>query len=111
MSINRTHVGVITFFSPDFPFSGENMAELDSEIEQCATSKENRVVIDLNHVSFIDSEGLEKLLTYSDLIRREGGTIKLANPNPLCNEILEITRMSSYFDIYFDLEKAARSFL
>ncbi|MDX1764003.1 MAG: STAS domain-containing protein [bacterium] len=111
MQVNRSRLGVITFFSPDAPLVGENMSPLDEAIDRCINSGEHRLVIDLGRVPFIDSEGLEKLLAYQDQIRRVGGTIKLVNPTPLCHEILEVTRMSGYFDLYFDLEKAAGSFL
>lgn len=111
MQVNRSRIGVITFFALDAPLVGEDMSPLDEEITRCMASGEHRLVIDLSRVPYIDSEGLEKLLTYHDQVRRVGGTIKLVNPTPLCHEILEVTRMSGYFDVYFDLEKAARSFL
>jgi anti-sigma B factor antagonist len=69
------------------------------------------IVINLSQVPFIDSKGLEALLDYHNKIRKRGGSIKIANPNPLCNEIFNITNMTTYFEIYFDLERAGKSFL
>ncbi len=111
MDVKRNKTGVITFLSPDFALVDENMSLLDQEIRHCMETGEHRLVIDLNLVPYIDSKGLESLVDYYNLIRKGGGSIKVFNPNPLCNEILEITGMTKYFDIYFDLETAARSFL
>jgi anti-anti-sigma factor len=111
MNVKRNKTGAITFLSPDFALVDENMSLLDQEMKHCMEAGETRLVIDLNLVPYIDSSGLESLVNYYNMIRKEGGNIKVSNPNPLCNEILEITGMTKYFDIYFDLETAARSFL
>jgi anti-anti-sigma factor len=57
-------------------------------------------------VPYIDSEGLEKLLEYYHQVRRSGGSLEIFNPNPLCNEILNVTCVTDYLDIYFNLNKA-----
>ncbi len=111
MEVKRNRVGVVTFLTPDFALLGDEMQRMDQEVRNSLEKEELRLVIDLHHVPYIDSAGLEKLVRYSEQIRRRGGNIKLSNPNPLLNEILEVTRMTRYFDIFFDLEKAARSFL
>lgn len=111
MDVKRNNVGVITFLSPDFALIDENMSLLDREIHGCLEGNEHRLVIDLSLVPYIDSKGLESLVDYYNQIRKRGGSIKVSNPNPLCNEILEVTGMTKYFDIYFDLEKAGRRFL
>ncbi len=110
MKVSRTKSGVITFLSPDFALIGENIALLDKEVKKCLEINELRLVIDFELVPYIDSEGLEKLLEYYHQISRAGGSLKIFNPNPLCNDILYVTRITDYFDIYFDLEKAGRSF-
>ncbi len=111
MEMKRNKVGVITFLTPDGAMIGEEMGPFDAEISDCLEGDELRLVIDFDHVPYIDSEGLERLLDAFHQVREKNGHIKISNPNPLCSEILEITRMTNYFDIYFDLEKAARSFL
>ncbi len=111
MNIKRTKTGTVTFITPEFPIIEESLDPLNHKIKECLERNEIRLVINLSQVPFIDSKGLEALLDYHNKIRKRGGTIKIANPNPLCNEILNITNMTTYFEIYFDLEKAGRSFL
>jgi len=97
--------GVKNILSPDFALIGENMASLDEQVKECLDKNDIHLVIDLASVPYIDSEALEKLLEYYNQIRNIGGSLEIFNPNPLCNEILNITRITNYIDIYFDLEK------
>lgn len=98
--------GVKIFLMPDFALVGENMALLDKEVNNCLDRNDLQLVIDFELVPYIDSEGLEKLLAYYNQIRQKGGSLEIFNPNPLCNEILNITCLTDYIDIYFNLEKA-----
>ena len=98
--------GVKIFLIPDFALVGENMASLDEEVKNCLERNDLQLVIDFELVPYIDSEGLEKVLAYYNQIRKKGGSLEIFNPNPLCNEILNITCLTDYIDIYFNLEKA-----
>ena len=104
--VSRNKAGVKIYLKPDFALIGENISLLDKEVKQCLDTNETRVVIDFGLVSYIDSEGLEKLLEYYNQIRRTGGSLEIFNPNPLCNEILNITCITDYLDIYFNLDNA-----
>lgn len=103
--IRRTKSGGKTILAPDVALIGESISLLDEEVKKCIDTNELRLVIDFQSVPFIDSEGLEKLLEYYHQIHRRGGSLEIFNPNPLCNEILNITRITDYLDIYFNLEK------
>jgi len=105
-TVRRTKSGVKIFLIPDFALIGEDMASLDEEVKHCLERNDFRLVIDFESVPYIDSEGLEKLLEYYNQVRRKGGSMEIFNPNPLCNEILNITCITDYIDIYFSLEKA-----
>ncbi len=110
MKIKRHKIGRIVCLLCDGALIGEHLASLEEQVGQCLDGGDVRVVIDMNAVPYIDSTGLETLLACADRIRKQGGSLKILNPNPLCNEILEITRMTRYFEVTFDLEDAARSF-
>ena len=105
-NIGRKKVGVKTFLTPEFALIGENIEDLDKEVKNCLEMNELRLVIDFALVPFIDSEGLEKLLDYYNQFRRNGGSLEIFNPNPLCNEILNVTCMTDYLDINFNLDQA-----
>jgi anti-anti-sigma factor len=102
--------GVKNILIPEFALIGENMESLDEEVKNCLDRDDIHLVIDFGAVPYIDSEALEKLLEYYNQIRNIGGSLEIFNPNPLCNEILNITRITNYIDIYFDLEKDGGDF-
>ena len=102
--VSRDKTGVKTFLTPDFALIGENIALLDKEVEKCLEMNEIRLVIDFESVPYIDSEGLEKLLEYYNQIRRTGGSLEIFNPNPICIEILNVTCITDYIGIDFNLK-------
>jgi anti-anti-sigma factor len=104
-TVRRNKSGMKIFLVPDFALIGENMDVLDREINSCMDRNDLRLVIDCEFVPYIDSEGLEKLLEFYNQIRKKGGSLEIFNPNPLCNEILNLTRITDYIDIFFNLEK------
>ena len=104
-TIRRTKAGVKTILAPDCALIGESLSLLDAEVKKCIDADELRLVIDFQSVPFIDSEGLEKLMEYYHQIRRKGGNLEIFNPNPLCNEILNVTRLTDYLEIFINLEK------
>lgn len=68
------------------------------------------IVLDMNEVGFIDSQGLEKLLWVRDYCRENNCQLRLAGLDENCSKILEITRLEDEFDRYSELASAVKSF-
>ena len=68
-------------------------------------------MIDFRNVPLIDSKGLEFLLDLANRLRESGGSLRIANVNELCKEILAITELDQVIAVYEDLDGAGRSFL
>ena len=100
----------MTTLSPDKPLLEENLSTLQAELDALVASGRLRVVLDLGSVQFIDSRGMEFLVDAARKLRSVGGRFKLANPNPLCSEILSATRVDREVEVCFDLRQAGRSF-
>ena len=64
-----------------------------------ARSGENRVVVDMSNVTFMDSTGLSALVGPLKRFRRAGGEITLRAPTKSVRKILEITGLSRVFRI------------
>ena len=60
---------------------------------------------------FLDSAGLEALLDLAGRLREEGGSLRLANPNALCREVLVLTGLDQSIPVHDNLAGAGRSFL
>lgn len=64
------------------------------------------VVLDLEGVERIDSAGLGELVFVYVSAEGFGNTVKLAGPNPRVRALLDLTNLSSVFEIYPSLAEA-----
>ncbi len=67
------------------------------------------VVLDLEHLTFIDSAGLEALLWVIDVTAERGGQVRVVKPDPTVSKILKISRLDRRFNIHDTIESAAKS--
>ena len=67
------------------------------------------MVLDLEHLTFIDSAGLEALLWVIDEAAQRGGQVRVVKPDPTVSKILEISRLDRRFNIHDTIESAAKS--
>jgi anti-sigma B factor antagonist len=67
-------------------------------------------VLNLGEVHYVDSSGVGELVKAHTTIRNQGGQLKLANLNKRIHDLLELTRLSSVFDIQKDEASAIKSF-
>lgn len=67
------------------------------------------VLINLEEVPFVDSAGMEYLLTLQDKLAEKLGQVKLIKPDENVRKILEITRLASTFETFDDLPHAVKA--
>lgn len=109
--MRRTRSGSVTYLALSQPLAEEQVDSLARALDECLGSGDVQLVLDLGEVPYADSRGLEFLLDARDRVTAANGTLKLANPNPLMNEVLVATRLDRELEVHFDLEQATRSFL
>ena len=103
--------GAVELISGGDRISGEQVAELADVLGSCLERGQPQVVVDLRSVALIDSAGLELLLDTQEQYQRLGGALKLANPGPLCSEVLKVTGVGARLEVFADTGMAVRSFL
>ena len=64
------------------------------------------VVLQLDHVEFIDSSGLGALVRLIQAARAKGGDVKLSGLPPKIRKTMEMARIISQFEIYDSVEEA-----
>ena len=69
-----------------------------------------RIVLDMSGITRLDSMGLGVLASKLLTVRRQGGDIKLLRPPDHTTYLLEITRLSSVFEVFENEADAVRSF-
>jgi anti-sigma B factor antagonist len=69
-------------------------------------AKYGDVVLQLDHVEFIDSSGLGALVRLMQSARGKGGDLKLSGVPTRARKALEMTGLASHFEIYDSCEEA-----
>ena len=57
------------------------------------------IEIDLSEATFLDSCGLGALVALHKTMRSRGGVLRLINPQPSVQQILELTRLNLVFEV------------
>jgi anti-sigma B factor antagonist len=60
---------------------------------------QRNVDVDLSRTTYIDSCGLGALISLQKAASRSEGRVRLLNPKPSVQQILDLTRMEKIFDI------------
>ena len=66
-------------------------------------------ILDLNEVTFIDSSGLGVLVACCSTIRKQGGTLKLIQVPDKVRALLDMTKLTDFFELYANAEAALQS--
>jgi len=89
---------------------GEGNIALREIIRDLADKGTKRIVLNLGEVNYVDSSGIGELVKTHTTIRNKGGELKLANLNQRVHDLLQMTRLSTVFDIQKDVTSAVQSF-
>jgi len=88
---------------------GEESAYLRDTVKKLI-AENNRLVLNLSGVIYIDSGGLGTLVALYTTARNSGGAIKLANLTQRVGDLLQVTKLVTIFEIYDSEEDAVHSF-
>ena len=69
-----------------------------------------KLVLDLKEVTRLDSAGIGMLVSKFLTARRAGGTIKLLHPTERTDHLMNITKLTTIFQVFDDEESAVKSF-
>ena len=81
---------------------GGALAALRNTVKESLEDGQNRFVINLGDVTFIDSSGLGELITTQTSVNNRGGSLSLLKPSSRILELMKITRLTGVFQIYDD---------
>jgi len=85
---------------------GEGTMSLRKAVRNILESGSKSIILNLQEVNYIDSSGLGELMRTYSSITEVGGRLKLLHVTKKIQELLEVAKLVSFFDIY-DNEKAA----
>ena len=75
-------------------------------IEEHLNKKELKYIFDLSELKYMNSSGLNVLISLFTKIRKEGGEMVITNVNKKIQELLIITKLTTLFTVTESKEKA-----
>jgi anti-sigma B factor antagonist len=110
LSANTSTIdGVVVVHLSGAIFFGDESASLRVLVKDLL-NKSRRIVLDLGGVTYIDSGGLGTLVGLYASAQKIGGEIKLARVGRRADEVLQITKLITLFEVFDKAEDAIASF-
>jgi anti-anti-sigma factor len=92
----------------------ENVAEMEQAAKQAFTDGARDMVMDLSKAPSITSAGIRVMMVIHNMLGNNGKDktrhLKLVSPTPHVRDVLEITGLLDYIEIFPSLELAVASF-
>jgi anti-sigma B factor antagonist len=79
-------------------------------IQEALLQGRKKILLNLAEVYFIDSSGLGELVSAYTRVAGRGGRLKLVHLTPRTSDLMQITKLSTVFEIFSDEGKAVASF-
>src|SRR5262245_3125422 len=107
LEIKRREIGGVTVLELSGSLMlGRGSDGLSRHVKQLVDEQRLNIVANVQQLSVIDSAGVGDLVGCFSLVKKGGGSFKLAGPTQLVRDVLRIARIPTIIEV-FDTEKAA----
>lgn len=89
---------------------GEGSSALRDALRDLVGKGQNKILLNLGDVSYIDSSGIGELVSGFTSVTNSGGTLKLLNLTKRVQDLLQITKLYTVFDVHDNEAHAIASF-
>jgi anti-sigma B factor antagonist len=89
---------------------GQESAAVRNLIMDLLSQGHTKILLNMAGVDYVDSSGLGMLVSSMTSVRKAGGEIKLVNLSDKVDDLMEVTRLYTVFDIPDNEEAALKSF-
>lgn len=89
---------------------GEGTSKLREDVKQLVSEGKKSIVLDMKNVTMIDSSGLGALVAAYSSAKSAGASVRLSNLGTHFNQLLQITKLLTVFEVFKSREDAIRSF-
>jgi anti-sigma B factor antagonist len=89
---------------------GDGSALLRTTVRNLLEEGRTKIILNLGDVNYIDSSGIGELVSGFTAVRNRGGELKLLNLTKKVNDLLQITKLFTVFDVFTEESTAVRSF-
>ena len=111
LSIASREVDGVTVLDLDGRITlGEGSVQLRDAIRDLIGKGQKSILLNLSEVNYIDSSGLGELVSAYTTARNQGAALKLLGLSKKVNDLLQLTKLYTVFDIYDDEASAVASY-
>jgi anti-sigma B factor antagonist len=89
---------------------GEGSAAVREVVRDLLAKGRKKILLDLSDVDYIDSSGLGSLVSAFTSVRNDGGALKLVYLTKKVQDLLQMTRLFTVFEVFDDESAALASF-
>ena len=89
---------------------GEATTALREVLQNLASQGQKKILLNLADVSYIDSSGLGSRVSGYTTLAGQAGQLKLLNLTKKVQDLLQITKLLTVFEVFTDEATAVRSF-
>jgi len=87
-----------------------NAPEIKDIINKLIEQKKYNVIINLKDVTYIDSSGIGALISSLSNLKKYQGGLKIINVFASVKKVFELTKLTSFFEIYDSEDEALNSY-
>ncbi|MFN0134963.1 MAG: STAS domain-containing protein [Phycisphaerae bacterium] len=109
MEIRIENRGGVQIVSPNAPLADGNEEELLASINALLGQQGQRLVLDMRDVASMNSSGLSVLVQLAAKTNLSEGRMAIARPNQYVAGVLELTKLSRFFEVFPEVEDACRA--
>ena len=89
---------------------GEGSSTFRDSIKELTTKGHNKILLNLGDVSYIDSSGIGELVSGFTTVSNAGGQLKLLKLTKRIQDLLQITKLYTIFEVFDDEAAGLASF-
>ena len=89
---------------------GEESNALREQVKSMLAGGQNKIVLNMDHVTYIDSAGLGTLVAAHHSAKSQGAGLRLCHLGSKFQEVLQITKLLTVFEVYNTEAEAVASF-
>jgi anti-sigma B factor antagonist len=89
---------------------GDGSVVLREKVKELVAGGNKKVLLNLGNVTYIDSSGIGELVAAFTSISNGGGALKLLHLTKRVQDLLQITKLYTVFEVFDDEAKAIASF-
>src|SRR5271157_4045009 len=89
---------------------GEESNALREKVKSMMAAGKKKIVLNMDNITFIDSAGLGTLVAAHHSVKTQGASLRLCHLGSKFQEVLQITKLMTIFEVYNTEAEAVASF-